>query len=214
MQVAILGLGRFGTQLAQELVKLGVDVLVVDKDPDRVNELVETVLLGAEGNVTDVEFLESLSLHTYDTVVVAIGSDIATSVLVTLTVKQRLRLQNVVAKSSTSEHSRALELAGADVVVNPEREAAIRLAHTLGSRQVSDYMSLSGDYGIARVRAPYSATGAKIGDLDITNKYNVFLLARIRGDSVSFNPDLEEVVRTGDSWIVAGHDRDILRLQQ
>lgn len=214
MQVAILGLGRFGTQLAQELVKLGVDVLAVDRDPNRVNELVETVLLGAEGNVTDVEFLESLSLHNYDTVVVAIGSDIATSVLVTLTVKQRLRLPHVVAKSSTEEHSRALELAGADVVVNPEREAAVRLAHTLGSRQVADYMSLAGDYGIARVRAPYSATGAKIGDLDITDKYKVFLLARIRGDSVSFNPDLDEVVRTGDSWIVAGHDRDILRLQQ
>ena len=214
MQVAILGLGRFGTQLARELVNLGVDVLAVDRDADRVNELVEKVLLGAEGNVTDVEFLESLSLHTYDTVVVAIGSDIATSVLVTLTVKQRLRLPHVVAKSSTEEHSRALELAGADVVINPEREAAIRLAHTLGSRQVADYMPLSGDYGIARVRAPYSATGAKIGDLDITNKYKVFLLARIRGDSVSFNPDLDEVVRTGDSWIVAGHDRDILRLQQ
>ena len=214
MNVAILGLGRFGTQLARELSRIGVDVLAVDKDPQVVNTLVDVVLLAAEGDVSDVEFVESLSLHSYDSVVVAIGGDVATSVLVTLTLKQRLRLNHVVAKASTNDHTRALELAGADVVVNPENEAAVRLAHTLGTREVSDYMSLGGDEGIARVRAPFSATGSKTGDLDIGKRYNVFLLARIRGDSVTFNPNLDEVVRQGDIWIVAGHDEDIRTLQQ
>ena len=214
MNVAILGLGRFGTQLAAELVASGVDVLVVDRDPERVNDMAQSVLLAASGDITDVDFLESISLHSYDTVVVAIGSDVATSVLVTLTVKQRLHLEHVVAKSSSAEHTRALELAGADVVSNPEREAAVRLAHTLGSREVSDYMSLSSDYGIARVQAPHTADGTKIDDLDITNQYNVFLLARIRGESVSFNPDLDEIVRLGDSWIIAGQDSDIRHLQE
>lgn len=214
MNVAILGLGRFGSQLAAELVRTGVEVLAVDFDAERVNDIVQSVLLAAEGDVTDVDFLESISLNNYDTVVVAIGSDVATSVLVTLTVKQRFHLEHVVAKSSSAEHTRALELAGADVVVNPEKEAAVRLAHTLGSREISDYMSLSSDYGIARVRAPHTADGSKIDDLDITNEYKVFLLARIRGDSVSFNPDLDEVVRSGDIWIIAGHDPDIRRLQE
>ncbi len=214
MNVAILGLGRFGSQLAAEFVSSGVDVLAVDSDPDRVNEISQSVLLAAEGDVTDVDFLESISLHNYDTVVVAIGSDVATSVLVTLTVKLRLRLNHVVAKSSSAEHTRALELAGADVVINPEREAAVRLAHTLGSREISDYMSLSADYGIARVSAPHTADGIRIDDLNITDEYKVFLLARIRGDSVSFNPDLDEVVRAGDSWIIAGHDPDIRTLRE
>ena len=214
MNVAILGLGRFGTQLANELVRSGVDVLAVDESPERVNAVVQSVLLAAEGDCADVDFLESLSLHNYETVVVAIGSDVATSVLVTLTVKQRLHLPHVVAKSSSVEHTRALELAGADVVVNPEREAAVRLAHTLGTREIHDYMSLSADYGIARVRAPHTADGVKIDDLDIVNQYKVFLLARIRGDSVSFNPDLDEVVRGGDIWIIAGHDPDIRHLQE
>ncbi len=214
MNVAILGLGRFGSQLARELGRLGVDVLAVDHDSAIVNTMVETVLLAAEGNVEDVEFLESLSLHNYDSVVIAIGSNVATSVLVTLTLKQRLRLDHVVAKASSNEHTRALELAGADVVVNPESEAAQRLAHTLGSREISDYMALGGEQGIARVRAPYSATGQAIGDLDIDDRYDVFLLARLREDSVSFNPALDETVQQGDIWIVAGRDDKLRALQQ
>ena len=214
MNVAILGLGRFGSQLARELGRLGVDVLAVDHDSAIVNTMVETVLLAAEGNVEDVELLESLSLHNYDSVVIAIGSNVATSVLVTLTLKQRLRLDHVVAKASSNEHMQALELAGADVVVNPESEAAQRLAHTLGSREISDYMALGGEQGIARVRAPYSATGQAIGDLDIDDRYDVFLLARLREDSVSFNPALDETVQQGDTWIVAGRDDKLRALQQ
>ena len=206
--------GRFGSQLARELGRLGVDVLAVDHDSAIVNTMVETVLLAAEGNVEDVELLESLSLHNYDSVVIAIGSNVATSVLVTLTLKQRLRLDHVVAKASSNEHMQALELAGADVVVNPESEAAQRLAHTLGSREISDYMALGGEQGIARVRAPYSATGQAIGDLDIDDRYDVFLLARLREDSVSFNPALDETVQQGDTWIVAGRDDKLRALQQ
>jgi len=214
MDVAIIGLGRFGTELARELVKSGVQVLAVDRDGRIVNEIVDDVFLAAEGNAASVDFLDSLSLHSYDTVVVAIGSDVATSVLVTLTLKQRLRHRYVIAKARDQDHARALELAGADVVINPEYEAAVRLAHTLGSRSVSDYMSLSGDHGIARLRAPITAEGRRIADLDILKRYRVFLLARVRGEQASFNPDLDEVVQAGDVWIVAGDDKDILALQR
>jgi trk system potassium uptake protein len=214
MDVAIIGLGRFGTQLAKELVDSGVQVLAVDRDAARVNEVVEEVFLAAEGNAVSVDFLESLGLDSYDSVVVAIGSDVATSVLVTLTLKQRMRHRHVVAKAMNNDHARALELAGADVVIRPEYEAAVRLAHTLGARAVTDYMSLSGDHGIARVRAPLSAEGRRIGDLEILKKYKVFLLARIRGEQASFNPDLDEIVSPGDVWIIAGDDKDIRALQQ
>jgi len=195
-------------------MRLGVQVLAVDQSAERVNEIVDEVFHAAEGNATDVEFLESLSLHSYDSVVVAIGSEVATSVLVTLTLKQRMKHRHVVAKAMHRDHMRALELAGADVVVNPEQEAAIRLAHTLGSRTVSDYMTLSGDYGIARVKAPFSAHGQRIEDLDVTRKYGIFLLARLRGENVSFNPELDEVVQAGDVWIVAGHDAMLRALQK
>jgi trk system potassium uptake protein TrkA len=214
LNAAILGLGRFGTQLASELVASGVDVLAVDSDPGRVNELAETVLLAAEGDLKDIEFLESLALRNYTYVVVAIGSDVAASVLITLVLKQRMKLKFVAAKASSEEHMRALELAGADFVVNPEKESAVRLAHTIGARAVSDYMSVQADYGIAKVKAPGSAHGMKIGDIDMQGKYKVFLLARVREHSVSFNPDLNDVVRPADTWIVAGRDQDLATLQR
>jgi trk system potassium uptake protein TrkA len=214
MNAAILGLGRFGTQLARELVKAGVEVLAVDSNPQRVNELAETVLLAAEGNLTEVDFLESLALRQYNYVVVAIGSDVATSVLITLTLKQRLKLRFVAAKASSEDHVRALELAGADVVINPEKEAAIRLAHTLGARAVADYMSVQADYGIAKVKAPASVHGMKIGDIDVQGRFKVFLLARVRDSSISFNPELNDIVRPIDTWIVAGKDADLAALQR
>lgn len=214
MHVAILGLGRFGSQLTRELAGLGVEVLAVDRESARVNDVVETASLAAEGNVEDVEYLESLSIRSYDSVVVAIGSDVAASVLVTLTLKRRLEVKHVVAKASTDQHTRALELAGANVVVNPELESARRLAHTLGSEDIRDYMALKGAQGIARVPAPQSARGHAIGDLDVAGRYDVFLLARLRGNSVSFNPPFAELVDDNDIWIVAGRDDRLRELQR
>ncbi|MFQ5380605.1 MAG: potassium channel family protein [Dehalococcoidia bacterium] len=214
MNAAILGLGRFGTQLAEELVRVGVDVLAVDRDADRVNEVAELVLLAAEGDLSDVEFLESLALRSYDHVIVAVGSDVATSVLITLTLKQRLKLRHVAAKASDQDHRRALELAGADTIVSPEQEAAIRLAHTLGARTVADYMSIQADYGIAKVKAPTAAHGIRIGDIDVQDRYKVFFVARVRAGSITFNPDLRDVVQPDDFWIVAGRDSDLSDLQR
>ena len=178
MDIAILGLGRFGSQLAYELNNIGADVLVVDNNAQRVNALVEISMLAAEGDITEMEFLDSLALQNYDSVVVAIGSNIATSTLIALTLKRRLQLSHVIAKSSSPDHTRALELAGVDTIVNPESESAQRLAHTLGAREISDYMSIGPDYGIARVTAPFSAVGSKIGDIDIGTASAIGLYAR------------------------------------
>lgn len=214
MDIAILGLGRFGSQLTYELSNMGVDVLVVDNNEQRVNMLVEVAMLAAAGDITDMEFLESLSLQNYDSVVVAIGSDVATSTLVALTLKRRLQLSHVIAKSSTPDHTRALELAGVDTIVNPESESAQRLAHTLGAREISDYMSIGVDYGIARVTAPLSSIGSKIGDIDTGKRYDVFLIGRLRDEEITFNPPFEEIVEQGDLWIVSGKDQYLRDLQQ
>ena len=210
MKVAILGLGRFGTQLVEELVSMGVEVLAVDRDVDPVNEVAELATLAAAGNTTDIEFLESLALESYDSVCVAIGSDVATSVLVTLTLKRRFGLKHVVAKASTDDHAEALRLAGADLVVRPEQEAAIGLAHTLGpSSHLNEYVSLGPTFGAAKVQAPDSAVGKAIGQLDAFTKHHVLLLAMVRDDVVTFRPDRDVVVEAGDLWLVAGEDEQL-----
>lgn len=210
MKVAILGLGRFGTQLVQELVGMGVEVLAVDSSPALVNEVAETATLAAQGNATDIEFVESLALDAYDSVCVAIGSDMATSVLVTLTLKRRYGLKHVVAKASTNDHAEALRLAGADLVVRPEQEAAIGLAHTLSaSSHLQEYISLGPTFGCAKVTAPEAAVGQSIGSLDAFTRHRVLLLAMVRDDLVTFRPDREVVVEQGDVWLVAGEDEQL-----
>jgi trk system potassium uptake protein TrkA len=210
MKVAILGLGRFGTQLVEELVSMGVEVLAVDRNATHVNEVAEVATLAAAGNTTDVEFLRSLDLGNYDSVCVAIGSEVATSVLVTLTLKQRFGLKHVVAKASTDDHAEALRLAGADLVVQPEQEAAVGLAHTLGpSSHLTEYVSLGPTFGCAKVDAPESAFGRPIGELDAFTKHNVVLLAMVRDNTVTFRPDRDVVVEPGDCWLVAGEDSQL-----
>ncbi|GIW12584.1 MAG: hypothetical protein KatS3mg062_0023 [Tepidiforma sp.] len=210
MNVAILGLGRFGSQLAAELVAVGVEVLAVDRQDARVNELAETATLAAAGDLNDFEFLQSLALHDYDAVVVAIGSDVATSVLLTLTLKKRLELRYVVAKASTNDHAQALRLAGADLVIAPEQEAAIRLAHTLGpSSHLQEYLSLGPTYGVAKLEAPITAVGRTIGSLETFTRHNVVLLAMVRNDLVTFRPDRDVVVEEGDIWLIAGEDEQL-----
>jgi trk system potassium uptake protein TrkA len=210
VKVAILGLGRFGSQLVEELVGMGVEVLAVDADGARVNYLAEVATLAAAGDLTDFEFLSSLALETYDSVAVAIGSDVATSVLLTLTLKRRLELPHVVAKASTNDHAEALRLTGADIVVNPEQEAAIRLAHTLGpSSHLGEYLSLGPTFGCAKLEAPASAHGKHLGTLDAFTRHNVVLLALIRDDVVTFRPDREVVVEPGDVWLIAGDDQQL-----
>ncbi|MEX0781148.1 MAG: TrkA family potassium uptake protein [Dehalococcoidia bacterium] len=210
MNVAILGLGRFGTQLTEELVSMDVEVLSVDRSPVRVNEVAETATLAAEGNIADYEFLQSLDLDSYDSVVIAVGSDIATSVLVALTLKQRLGIRHVVAKASTTDHAEALRLAGADLVVSPEQDAAISLAHVLGpSSRLSDYLSLGPTYGVAKLAARNSAIGRALGSLEPFARNNVVLLAMIRDGSVTFQPDHETLVKEGDAWLIAGDDEQL-----
>jgi trk system potassium uptake protein TrkA len=210
MKVAILGLGRFGSQLVEELVGMGVEVLAVDADNQRVNELAEIATLAASGDLTDFEFLSSLALETYDTVAVAIGSAVATSVLLTLTLKRRLELRHVVAKASTDDHAEAVRLAGADMVVKPEQEAAIRLAHTLGpSSHLGEYLSLGPTFGCAKLDAPESAFGKTIGTIEAFTRHNVVLLALVREDTVTFRPDRDVVVEPGDVWLIAGEDEQL-----
>jgi trk system potassium uptake protein TrkA len=191
---------------------MGVDVLAVDSDPGLVNELAEVATLAAQGNVTDLEFLGSLAIENYDSVCIAIGSDVATSVLVALTLKRRFELKHVVAKASTADHAEALRLAGADLVVSPEQEAAVGLAHTLGpTSHLHEYLSLGPTFGCAKVVAPESDVNKSIGSLDAFTKHNVLLLAMVRGESVTFRPDREVVVESGDVWLIAGEDEQMRR---
>ena len=142
---AIIGLGRFGGSICQTLVEAGQEVLAIDSSEDRVNEYMNIATHAVVANAQDEMTLRSLGIRNFDHVVVAIGEDIQASILVTLMVKE-MGVPNVLAKAVNEYHARVLDKIGADMVVHPERDMGIRIAHKLVSRNILDYIELSSEF--------------------------------------------------------------------
>src|SRR5688572_14438306 len=146
-QVAVLGLGRFGSALARELARLGHDVLAVDSDERRVEELAAEVTHAAQADITDQEALQDLGLADFDTVIVAVSGQLEVSVLTTALLK-RLGVRRIVSKAATDLHGSILQEVGAHRVVFPERDTGVRLAHSFAAPGVLDYLDVAPGYGL------------------------------------------------------------------
>lgn len=158
----VIGLGRFGTAIASRLYALGNEVLAIDTDAAKVQHAEPFVTYAVIGDARDEEVLKSLGVKNYDCAVVAIGKDLATSVIVTLNLKD-LNIPVVICKATDEIQKKALEKVGADRVVVPEREMGVKLAQALTSSSVLDFIELSSDYGIAEVAVPENGSGKRCG---------------------------------------------------
>lgn len=152
-QFAVIGLGRFGSSLAQELMELGYEVLGIDKNEEVVEDISELVTHAVVADATDEEVLRSLGIRNFDCCIVAIGDDIQTSILTAILLKE-LGVKTVVAKAISVLHGRALDKLGIDRVVYPERDMGIRVAHQLVTPNLLDYIELSNDYSIVEMKVP------------------------------------------------------------
>jgi len=158
-QVAVIGLGRFGSSVARTLAESGCEVLAVDVDEVRVKAIADEVTDAVRANALEEEALRALGLRNFEVVVVAIGHEVEASILVTVLLKE-MGISKIVAKAQDELHGRVLQKVGADMVVFPERDMGVRLAHTLISRNVIDEIQLSTDYSILEMVAPHRFLGA------------------------------------------------------
>ena len=149
----VIGLGRFGASLARQLCKLGAEVLALDVKGDLVQQVASEVTHAVVGDAQDKEVLRALGVRNMDCAVIAIGDNLAASVLITMNLKE-LGIPFIVCKAHDETHRKVLEKLGVDRVVIPEQEYAQRLARTLNSHNVLDYIELSEDFGILDVPAP------------------------------------------------------------
>ena len=172
----VIGLGRFGSAVAQRLYELGSEVLAIDLRPELVQKMESRVTCAAVCDARDEDALRTLGVRNYDCAIVAIGGDLATSVVATLNLKE-LGVQRVVCKATDETQRRALEKIGADHVVVPERESGIKLAQSLTSSSILDFIELSPDCGIAELQTPSEWCGKSIRELDIRAKYGVNVIA-------------------------------------
>ena len=171
-QFAVIGLGRFGSNMAKALSKMGYEVLAIDKNQHKVQEFSDEVTHVVQADTTDENALRELGILNFDVVVVAIGEDVQANVLTTLQLKE-IGVNFIVATSRNSLHTKLLEKVGADRIVAPERDMARRVAYNLASTSVMDYIELSPRFSIVEITAPKAFQNKTIAESNILPAINL-----------------------------------------
>ena len=210
--VLVIGLGRFGTAAARELMALGHEVLVVDRDEARVNEIAPEVTHAVQADASDEEALRSLGAADFDHAIVAISGEAEPSIFATMALKN-LGVKNVIAKAGTAIHGSILERVGANRVVYPEREMGARAAHAFGISHVVDYLDLAPGFGIVRFQPPTGWVGRALRDLDLSVRYQLSAIGLRRGAKVIVNPHRDEKIEAGDELVLMGLDDNLAKLE-
>jgi len=211
LQFAVIGLGRFGSSVARTLSRMGYEVLAVDADADKVNDITDEVTYAVQVDAMEEEALKSLGLRNFDVVVVAIGQEIKASILITVMLKE-MGVRKIVAKANDELHGKVLQKVGADVVVFPERDMGVRVAHALVSRNIIDQIHLSPDYSIVEVEVPARFISKSLGESALRQKYGVTVLAVRRGEDIIISPGAGQVLEEGDVLVAIGRDDRLKQL--
>ena len=209
--ILVIGLGRFGTAAALELMRLGHDILAVDRDEQPVNDIAPQVTHALQADATDLAALKAIGAAEFEHAIVAISGEAEPSIFATMALKQ-LGVRNVVAKAGTTLHGSILERVGADRVVYPEREMGVRVAHLFAYRNVVDYIDVAPAFGIVVLQPPEAFVGRTIGELDLPKQFELSPIALRRGDRVTVNPHRDEKIGAGDQLILIGRDEGLARL--
>ena len=215
-QVVIVGLGRFGLSMARELYQAGHDVLAMDLNETKVQDALGEVTYAVRGDASSEALLKELGVQNFDVAVVAIGSDIQASILVTVLLKS-MNIPFIVARSTNQLHGDTLERIAADRVIYPEQETGRRLAHVEFHPGVMDYMDLTSNYGITKIRPPDHLVKKTLGEAGLSgprDKYGIAVLAIRRGRECVLIPSREEEIKPGDILILAGNADQLGRMQE
>lgn len=202
-QYAVIGLGRFGSSLAKELIKLGYEVLGIDKDEEAVDDMSEVLTHVVVADSIDEEVIRSLGLRNFDCVVVAIGNDIQASILTAILLKD-VGVNVVVAKALSELHGKVLSKVGVDRVIYPERDMGIRVAHQLVSPNLLDYIELSNEYTIVELAVPRGLSGRSLKELNTRAKYGCSIVAINKKNGVIIAPTAEDTLEEKDVMVIIG----------
>ncbi|MDL2273278.1 TrkA family potassium uptake protein [Oscillospiraceae bacterium OttesenSCG-928-G22] len=208
----VIGLGRFGSSVAKEFSKLGHEVLVIDEDAEKVQEVADLVTHAVVGDAKDEMVLNSIGVRNFDGVIIAMGENLEDSVLTTLMLKE-MGVSNIVCKARNDQHKKVLEKVGADRVVVPEQEMGRRLAQTLVFSNVLDFINLSNDVNVFEFKAPATWAGKSITELDIRKKYNINILALRKGEEIMVSPPPHCVIGGEDILVAVGTTDCIVKLK-
>ena len=211
-QFAIIGLGRFGSNMAKALHKMGYEVLAIDKDMQKVQEFSNEFTHVVQADATDEDALRALGILNFDVVVVAIGENLQANVLATLQLKE-IGARYIVATARDTLQIKLLEKIGADRVVSPERDMARRVAYNLASTSVMDYIELSPEFSIVEITVPHSFQNKTLVESNIRAKYGINVVAIKRGEDLIVSPQPTEHLLKDDIAVVVGSNEGINSLE-
>jgi len=209
----VIGLGIFGINLVSALYEGGFEVIAIDKNKDAVQKAKDCSTKAIVADGIDKEVMEMIGVQEDDVAIISFGEDLAASTLITLHLKQ-LNVRNIIVKAPNEEHKLILEKVGATEVVIPEKEMARKVAKSLISPNVLDYLPLSDDYMISELAPPNSFLGKTIAELQLRGKYHIEVIAirDIISDRIHMVPPANFVIKDGEVLIVVGKEKDIQKI--
>ncbi len=207
-QFAVVGLGRFGLSVCQELADAGAQVLAVDVNEDKVKAATQFVTQAVVANCTLEDTVAELKLSDYDMVMVSIGEDVNASILTTLVMKES-GVKSVWVKANDKFHSKILQKIGADHIIMPERDMGVRVARKMLDKRVLEFQELGSNLAMTEVVIGSRLMGKTMGQLSLCQNDEIQVLGFKRGPEIIKNPSLDKVMEIGDMLIVVG-PKDVL----
>jgi trk system potassium uptake protein len=210
-EFAVIGLGRFGSSLAQTLVARGHTVLAIDRDPTLVQQWADDITQTVSLDTTDEDALRDVDITSYETVVVAIGTNFEANLLTVAALKS-VGVRNVISKAATHRQRDILLRVGADRVVLPEHEGGARMAQELSTPGILDQIRLNDKIRVSELRAPRAMAGKTVAQLELEKKHQLFLTAIASGEALHICPAGDYVIQPDDLLVVVGDETEIARL--
>lgn len=209
----VIGMGRFGSSIAKELYKHGNEVMVIDENEELIQDIADDVTHAVVGDAADEAVLRSLGLRNFDVAIIAIGANLEASILVTVLLKEQ-GIKYILAKAQNELHGTILKKVGADRVILPEKDMAVRVANQLVQSNMLDYIALSTEYSIAEIKVPENWVGKTLKELDIRVHYGINIMAIKSDDGINISPMGEDILGEDDLIVVIGTDKEIANINK
>jgi trk system potassium uptake protein TrkA len=213
-RVVVIGLGIFGSQLARHLYESGLDVIAVDKSKEVVQRIKDFSTKAVVGDASDKELLENIGVAADDIVVISFGEDLSASTLLTLHLKE-LKVQTIIVKVPNEDYKRILLKVGASEAIIPEREMANKVARSIISPNVLEYLPISEEYTIVELAPPTAFIGKSLAELDLRKRYNLQVIAirDVLAKKMQLVPRASAILKDSDVLVIIGKEQDIRKVK-
>lgn len=206
----VIGLGNFGSSVAETLHSIGHDVAALDRDPDRVDQMARLVARAAVGDSTDMRTLRRLGAEDADAAIVSTGDDITASAMTALILRD-LGVQEIYVKVVSHDHARLIEKIGVTETIFPERESGIRLGKRISSRSLLNYIPLGPDFSLQEMAVPAEWVGRSLRDLQLPRQHGISVVAvhDVLMNEIKSVPDPDAPLKESDTLLIAGTDENL-----